>query len=380
MSRQAKPPSPSDRRRRDLCARQVTTAQRDRTGRCPPSCARRRVRHGQKISRKTLLAGVVVDQRYTLAGTRRGAGTAPGDGECATLACPAPHCWRSRTKTAACCSSAGRARRGRRADSARRRRRRRRRPFAFHRLGGAARAASAASASAELAAGARRALGTAPARRRNRRAGGRTRAPLGRRTTQEALGAAHDKLADEAYGAVSVLGAKALMWLIESRLAGNSGLYRWTDALLAAGDRCAPCAPGTIGRAVDARLADAALGKPMLVLIHGTASNTVGAFADPGNDATSWRALCAAFPGGIFGFEHRTFSESPVENALELLHALPDGANVSLLTHSRGGLVGDLLCLGAPSGPRRRTEAASCRRARWCHACRPRRPRACRRR
>ncbi len=52
------------------------------------------------------------------------------------------------------------------------------------------------------------------------------------------------------------------------------------------------------------------------------------------------------FPGGIFGYEHRTFSQSPVENALELVEFLPKNVKLSVLTHSRGGLVGDLLCLG----------------------------------
>ncbi|MBL8413904.1 MAG: CHAT domain-containing protein [Propionivibrio sp.] len=142
---------------------------------------------------------------------------------------------------------------------------------------------------------------------------------------------------DKAYAMGSVLGAKALMWKIESRLAGRPGLYLWHDKLLAASDRCEPGDP---------RLNDAAQGKPVLVLIHGTASYTVGAYSDLREDEVTWSQLRQRFPGGIFGFEHRTFSESPAENALALLQALPRGAQVSLLTHSRGGLVGDLLCLG----------------------------------
>ncbi len=142
---------------------------------------------------------------------------------------------------------------------------------------------------------------------------------------------------DKAYAMGSVLGAKALMWKIESRLAGRPGLYLWHDRLLAASDRCAPGDP---------RLNDAAQGKPMLVLIHGTGSYTLGGFSDLREDEATWSQLRQRFSGGIFGFEHRTFSESPAENALALLQALPKGAQVSLLTHSRGGLVGDLLCLG----------------------------------
>ncbi len=354
MSRQAKPPSPPQT---DASVTFVLGSGQRRSGadRPLPAILRAATRSARAEDQPEdpLLAGVVVDQRYTLAGTRRGAGTAPGDGECATLACPEPQLLalenedggtlfiRSDALAEAVAQIQPDAVADGVVDLSR-----------FTASVARARGFSAASASAELAAGAWRALSVLrlPDDGIAAQAAELARRWAAEQRSGEALGAAHDKLADEAYGAGSVLGAKALMWLIESRLAGNSGLYRWTDALLAAGDRCTPCAPGTIGRAVDARLADAAQGKPMLVLIHGTASNTVGAFADLRNDAPSWRALCAAFPGGIFGFEHRTFSESPVENALELLHALPDGANVSLLTHSRGGLVGDLLCLGAPSG------------------------------
>lgn len=141
---------------------------------------------------------------------------------------------------------------------------------------------------------------------------------------------------DRIYDSASFLGAKALMWVIESRLAGRPGLYLWQERTIAAEDRC------QVG---DVRLEKARRGEPMLLLIHGTASYTVGAFSDLRADEASWNALRAQFPGGIFGYEHRTFSQSPQENALEVLDLLPEGARVSIITHSRGGLVGDLLCL-----------------------------------
>jgi hypothetical protein len=140
-----------------------------------------------------------------------------------------------------------------------------------------------------------------------------------------------DLALDKAYDMGSFLGAKALMWKIESRLAGRPGLYRWHDSTLDAADHCLPGDP---------RLRDMAGGKPALVLIHGTGSYTLGAFSDLRADEATWIRLNQRFPGGIFGFEHRTFSESPAENALALLDALPRGARISLLTHSRGGLVG----------------------------------------
>ncbi|MBL8397694.1 MAG: CHAT domain-containing protein [Candidatus Accumulibacter sp.] len=143
-------------------------------------------------------------------------------------------------------------------------------------------------------------------------------------------------LVDRVYDTASFLGAKALMWKIESRLAGRPGLYHWHQQTIAAEDRCLPGDP---------RLEKARGGEPMLLLIHGTGSYTVGAFNDLRADEAGWSALQAQFPGGIFGYEHRTFSQSPQENALEILEVLPEGARVSIVSHSRGGLVGDLLCL-----------------------------------
>lgn len=89
---------------------------------------------------------------------------------------------------------------------------------------------------------------------------------------------------------------------------------------------------------------------PILVFIHGTASSTIGSYSklwDPRNaDALKLRAsLTATYGDRIFGLEHRTLTESPIQNAYALLERLPEGADVHLVSHSRGGLVGELLCL-----------------------------------
>ncbi|MDQ3773942.1 MAG: hypothetical protein M3461_06045 [Pseudomonadota bacterium] len=135
----------------------------------------------------------------------------------------------------------------------------------------------------------------------------------------------------------SALGAQALMWAIESQLAGQPRLYLWHGGELAGSDRC---------RADDPRLTEAVQAGPLLILIHGTGSHTLAAFNDL-RASTDWESLTRQFGERVFGFEHRTFSESPIDNALSLAHTLPAGARLSLVTHSRGGLVGDLLCLGA---------------------------------
>jgi hypothetical protein len=89
---------------------------------------------------------------------------------------------------------------------------------------------------------------------------------------------------------------------------------------------------------------------PILVFIHGTASCTKGGYGalwDPRNaDAQKLRdSLAATYGDRVFALEHRTLTESPIQNAMALLERLPDGADVHLVSHSRGGLVGELLCL-----------------------------------
>jgi len=143
-----------------------------------------------------------------------------------------------------------------------------------------------------------------------------------------------------AHASASWAGAKALMWAIESRLDGEPGLYQWgTQAQIQQKNR------------VDAdneSLVKAAEQKqPILVFIHGTASSTVESFGKlrEGNDEGCWDNLTHGFAGHVYGFEHRTFSESPLENAILLAKTLPKNTTLSLITHSRGGLVGDLLCI-----------------------------------
>lgn len=83
---------------------------------------------------------------------------------------------------------------------------------------------------------------------------------------------------------------------------------------------------------------------PVLVLLHGTFSNTQGTFGKLWQDHPhKVRELFARYGGRVYGFDHPTLLASPIDNALMLARALPDGARVHLLTHSRGGLVGEVL-------------------------------------
>ena len=87
-----------------------------------------------------------------------------------------------------------------------------------------------------------------------------------------------------------------------------------------------------------------AAAEPMLVLIHGTFVDTVSTFGK------LWvmhpqrvRELFAAYGNRVYALDHPTLGASPVANALTLVQALPAGARLHLATHSRGGLVAEVL-------------------------------------
>lgn len=104
----------------------------------------------------------------------------------------------------------------------------------------------------------------------------------------------------------------------------------------------------------------AAAGEAVL-LLHGTASSTEGSFGslwegdDRGRRPQDWqhRLMQPRADGQrpcVLAFEHRSLTASPLLNALDLADALsqaglPAGARLRLLSHSRGGLVGEVLCL-----------------------------------
>ena len=112
----------------------------------------------------------------------------------------------------------------------------------------------------------------------------------------------------------------------------------------------------------------------ILVLIHGTASNTTLGFADlwkksaqshpatqlhqPMNTSdelliqahTAAQSLHTLYGERVYAFEYASLTASAIENALQLAQALPAQAEIHLLSHSQGGLIGELLCLGARAG------------------------------
>ncbi len=88
--------------------------------------------------------------------------------------------------------------------------------------------------------------------------------------------------------------------------------------------------------------------EPILVFIHGTASSGQGSFGklwEGAAGAAARQALKARYGERVYALEHRSLTVSPIENALYLVKRLPENAQVHLVSHSRGGLVGELLCL-----------------------------------
>ncbi|MEF8738085.1 MAG: hypothetical protein V5B35_16335 [Candidatus Accumulibacter necessarius] len=91
---------------------------------------------------------------------------------------------------------------------------------------------------------------------------------------------------------------------------------------------------------------------PILLFLHGTASSCAGSFGKlwaPENreGKVARERFQARYGERVYAFEHRSLTESPLSNALALVERLPPAAEVHLVSHSRGGLVGELLCLGS---------------------------------
>ncbi|MEJ2321924.1 MAG: hypothetical protein P8Z31_06150, partial [Gammaproteobacteria bacterium] len=94
-------------------------------------------------------------------------------------------------------------------------------------------------------------------------------------------------------------------------------------------------------------------GKPVLIFIHGTASSTEGSFSDlwqQQEGVNFIREARSLYGANVYGFEHKTLSESPIRNALELVREIERKSGsgearvqVHLISHSRGGLVGELV-------------------------------------
>jgi alpha-beta hydrolase superfamily lysophospholipase len=127
---------------------------------------------------------------------------------------------------------------------------------------------------------------------------------------------------------------------VEGRLSPGPGLYRCVEQ-----NADTLQAVGTLDGA-----------GPVLVFLHGTASSTSGSFGGlwAAEGASPIAALFQYYQGRVLAFQHRTLTQSPIENALALVEQLgglvKPGTEVHLVSHSRGGLVGELLARGMRAG------------------------------
>lgn len=150
---------------------------------------------------------------------------------------------------------------------------------------------------------------------------------------------------DELRNAAAITAVTRAIATIEGQLLeGRTGLYRCEFA--ASGDAPAfEAVQGQIARSRD---------KPILILLHGTASSTRGSFSGLWRERHerssvsprgTWQQLISElYAGRVFALEHCTLSESPILNACTVLEHLPKDQPVHLISHSRGGLIGELLC------------------------------------
>ena len=89
--------------------------------------------------------------------------------------------------------------------------------------------------------------------------------------------------------------------------------------------------------------------KPFFMFIHGTNSDTRGAFIGL-KESEVWRTIHNKYGSNVIAFQHRTLTESPLENTVKLARHLPDNIELHIISHSRGGIIGDILCKYSSDG------------------------------
>ena len=127
---------------------------------------------------------------------------------------------------------------------------------------------------------------------------------------------------------------------VEGRLTPGPGLYR--------------CSEDDASRLDAVRSLDGP--GPVLLFLHGTASSTAGSFGGlwTSRPTPFIAALFKQYGGRVLAYQHRTLTESPIENALSLAQdlsgVLGPRSELHIVSHSRGGLVGELLARGMRVG------------------------------
>ncbi|NHK98830.1 DUF7379 domain-containing protein [Rubrivivax benzoatilyticus] len=134
--------------------------------------------------------------------------------------------------------------------------------------------------------------------------------------------------------------ADAAVAAIAARVDGQAGnaVYALGPGALPALKGRPACAPASVGARED--------GGPLLVLAHGTFVDTESTFSKLWKEhPQAVQRLFSHYAGRVYALDHPTLGESPVRNALTLVQALAPGQplRLHLVTHSRGGLVAEVL-------------------------------------
>jgi CHAT domain-containing protein len=81
---------------------------------------------------------------------------------------------------------------------------------------------------------------------------------------------------------------------------------------------------------------------PYFLFIHGTFSSTEGSFGDLKNSEI-WKFIQQNYGERVLAFQHETLSKSPLQNVVDLIEKFPNNIVLHIISHSRGGLIGDIL-------------------------------------
>jgi len=143
---------------------------------------------------------------------------------------------------------------------------------------------------------------------------------------------AMDVVTDLAMGRAAGLAASHVVKLVDAQV--EPGVYALSPETL----------PKLRGGAAPLTRVSAGNGGPLLVLVHGTFSETHGTFGRLwSHHPQRVQSLFRHYGGRVYALDHPTLGHSPIENALLLARTLDDGARLHLVTHSRGGLVAEVL-------------------------------------
>src|SRR5688572_29867800 len=75
---------------------------------------------------------------------------------------------------------------------------------------------------------------------------------------------------------------------------------------------------------------------------HATSSSTKGSYGEMLN-TYAWTYIQQNYGSNVIAFQHESLTKSPIQNVLELVRQLPQNVMLHVVSHSRGGLIGDIL-------------------------------------